>query len=835
MIRIVLTAAFFAAVLYALVRFLKRREADAQVSLAKWSVVFILLSTVCLVFLIGLPKGWIYQPAFLIGWNIVVWACLICGLALATLSFLKFFDSPPSQRLKRYLILAFVLVPVFMIGFALIIHQRFPELKPDKIDNGFSVSDYFGYLKQVQVAGSSLPTRADIYYSPRFDYSVDLKNTDWVRWQKYFKDYPMAEYGGRHPREIYFVIIPYYLPGGKPDLKAMVDAAFHGIGMDSQAAWKGKWTREESNGFEGFVFDFEKRLRQVEYHYRWKFLTDGQFAYLMGAWGEAARMSQNAALIDEMFRRTRLRDRGGRVPDRDQLSFLEKIRQAAWYRQIGLSLYQEGKVSESLPYFRHAHALRPNHPAGMQMLIATLRELGNSEEADALTDRYEIITQEAFSMEKALEILARDDVRESFPDDGSEEIIGSGNTDPTGTVFGSSQQTQKKSGDTVRGQAGNLNGREATASGPAGNLTDALQYQLLQRGIYFEKNQPTRWVDRRIIEVINAEALRQLKHLSFPYDARTQDLHLDYFKIDKRAASAENFSTVSDMIMPTGNAGTKALHVNLPALESGTVFEIQITLTDKNASNRFPFISYSFQTTYPAMRHEFYIASSNLDNILATSDGSLSQSKAPGKITWYPRSPTPQPGQAPAMIKATVWAGENYGSWQQAADAYLNRLGPLLVPGEADIQQASKIVGSSSENPEKISALFDFLQDHFKLLSTTRRSIQDRPRNSTELSKSPQGNSVDLSLYLLRLLKAAGMDAVPVLVRGQGEVIAGIPHPGQFDYMMLRVSPAGTGRPEEVYIDVADPLLPWGEIRKSWRGKGALVLERQKAALTQIQ
>ncbi|WP_373396023.1 hypothetical protein V8V91_15585 [Algoriphagus halophilus] len=100
--------------------------------------------------------------------------------------------------------------------------------------------------------------------------------------------------------------------------------------------------------------------------------------------------------------------------------------------------------------------------------------------------------------------------------------------------------------------------------------------------------------------------------------------------------------------------------------------------------------------------------------------------------------------------------------------------------------------------------------------------------------KSKKGSPEELNLALMRVLNSIGIQCSPVLIgskgNGRSELVP-FPYLNQFNEIILLARLDG----ESVYLDLSDPIAPFGYIDPEKHVKGGLMLVKDKSELIQIK
>ena len=160
--------------------------------------------------------------------------------------------------------------------------------------------------------------------------------------------------------------------------------------------------------------------------------------------------------------------------------------------------------------------------------------------------------------------------------------------------------------------------------------------------------------------------------------------------------------------------------------------------------------------------------------------------------------PRPDEDRVPAAHQTPWLEVSEFGSWQEVA-AWGAKLYPVLAPTREITEQAAALAGLSTDPEEVALRILRFVQDEVRYLAINNEGHALSPHPPRVVLTQRFGDCKDKTYLLLHLLKAQGIDAVPMLVHsGDGAyVMEHEPTPYAFDHVILRASIAG--RPH--YLD----------------------------------
>lgn len=171
-------------------------------------------------------------------------------------------------------------------------------------------------------------------------------------------------------------------------------------------------------------------------------------------------------------------------------------------------------------------------------------------------------------------------------------------------------------------------------------------------------------------------------------------------------------------------------------------------------------------------------------------------------------------------------------TWQEVGNRVLEDFQEMGFfrsnPIEKEVLNLDLNGGTEKERAKKA---YYFFQQNFQLNDFTGFWPN---QNISQLLKSKKGSPEELNLALMRVLNSIGIQCSPVLIgskgNGRSELVT-FPFLNQFNEIILLAQLDG----ESVYLDLSDPIAPFGYVEPIKHVKGGLLLTKDKSELIQIK
>lgn len=170
----------------------------------------------------------------------------------------------------------------------------------------------------------------------------------------------------------------------------------------------------------------------------------------------------------------------------------------------------------------------------------------------------------------------------------------------------------------------------------------------------------------------------------------------------------------------------------------------------------------------------------------------------------------------------------SFASWAQVGEATQQLWRDRAAVTPAIRQKAEALTAGKVSEAEKLSAIYQFVSRDVRYVAVSFGIGRYQPHPADEVLANGFGDCKDKHVLLEALLRAAGVESVPVLVAPGAYLDTDVPSPFQFSHVMTRVE--ATGGP--VWMDATLGAVPVGYLPFLERDRdGLAVPARGSAAL----
>lgn len=164
-------------------------------------------------------------------------------------------------------------------------------------------------------------------------------------------------------------------------------------------------------------------------------------------------------------------------------------------------------------------------------------------------------------------------------------------------------------------------------------------------------------------------------------------------------------------------------------------------------------------------------------------------------------------------------------TWDKVIEELLDAklFGKLLDAGRDLRERTQSVIAGKSTPIEKMAALYDYLR--LAMLWNGNYSVAGS--DPDDLLKSKKGDSGDINLLLIAMLRSAGLDANPIIAstRSHGKITDLYPLVDQFNTVVARVGVGGS----TYFLDATNPLRPYDLVAPELLNVTGLVIKEGPA------
>ena len=169
-----------------------------------------------------------------------------------------------------------------------------------------------------------------------------------------------------------------------------------------------------------------------------------------------------------------------------------------------------------------------------------------------------------------------------------------------------------------------------------------------------------------------------------------------------------------------------------------------------------------------------------------------------------------------------------FQSWDEVGRWYSGLERDRVKPDQTIRSKAAELTASAQNDSDKIEALYDFVAPRYRYVGISFGVGRFQPHSAADVFSNRYGDCKDKHTLLASLIKAAGLDAYPVLIHHERKLDESVPSPAQFDHVItfvpLKSGPDKAGDMQGLWLDSTTEVAPFRMLVASIRNKRALLV-----------
>jgi len=316
-------------------------------------------------------------------------------------------------------------------------------------------------------------------------------------------------------------------------------------------------------------------------------------------------------------------------------------------------------------------------------------------------------------------------------------------------------------------------------------------------------------VIRQRICLLTHEGVKDYGEVQWPYDTELEELHLDYARTitpDGRevvpAPSAIHEVTPPFLQDAPMYSSVKLFTISMPALEPGAIIDWQMTIRDKEGAPEelMPELStiWYFAWEIPVQRSRLVVEVPEGTSLRWQAKGidiEPTVQTAPGTIIYeFTKTDIPAITYEPYMpdlrALSPLLVVSTYDSWDEIAAWYADLAEDRYQTSSELLAKVEELTSGIQTPSDKISAIYDFVARDVRYVALEFGLGGWQPHPASEVFANRYGDCKDQATLLITMLRAAGFEAYPVLLRvgdGLDADFGLLPTPHMFNHVIAAV------------------------------------------------
>ncbi|HLY42608.1 MAG TPA: DUF3857 and transglutaminase domain-containing protein [Terracidiphilus sp.] len=377
-------------------------------------------------------------------------------------------------------------------------------------------------------------------------------------------------------------------------------------------------------------------------------------------------------------------------------------------------------------------------------------------------------------------------------------------------------------------------------SNPGDYSREALVFDKLATRIRMEADGTGTRQTTAVVRIFADAGVKQMAVLTFTYTASNQQMDIDYVRVRKPDGTVVVTPDYNVQDMPADVTREAPMysdihqkHVAVKGLGVGDTLEYQVT--QRTLKPEVPgqfWLDYTFEKNLVLLDEEFDLdVPADKTVTVASTDVQPQVTTANGRKLYHWASSNlarPDPDAPPKSTRN--WKPSlqvtTFTTWQQVGDWYESLQQQPLAITPAIQARADQLTRGLTTDDEKLRAIFNEVALHIHYVGLEFGIGRYQPHPADDVLSNEYGDCKDKHTLLASLLKAAGIQAWPVLISTSRELDPKTPSPAQFDHVITLVPLDG----KLIWMDSTEEVAPIGTLMATIRDKQALAIPAGKPA-----
>jgi hypothetical protein len=343
------------------------------------------------------------------------------------------------------------------------------------------------------------------------------------------------------------------------------------------------------------------------------------------------------------------------------------------------------------------------------------------------------------------------------------------------------------------------------------------------------------------VRILADSGVKEMAVLTFTYTASNQQVEIGYVRVIKPDGSVVITPDYNALDMPADVTRAAPMysdihqkHVAVKGLGVGDTLEYQITLRTLKPEVPGQFwLEYSFQKDLIALDEQLDLdLPADKAVTVASADLRPTVTSAGGRKLYHWASSNlarPDPDAPPKSVKRWKPSVQitTFTNWEQVGAWYNSLQRDSLIVTPAIQAKADALTKGLTSNDDKLRAIFNDVALHIHYVGLEFGIGRYQPHPADDVLSNEYGDCKDKHTLLAALLKAAGIEAWPVLISAASrELDPATPSPAQFNHVITLVPLNG----KLLWMDSTEEVAPVGLLMDGLRDKQALAIPDGKPA-----
>ena len=292
-----------------------------------------------------------------------------------------------------------------------------------------------------------------------------------------------------------------------------------------------------------------------------------------------------------------------------------------------------------------------------------------------------------------------------------------------------------------------------------------------------------------MVKILNERGKNDFSEIVLGYDSTYEKVEIEYARTIKPngevvAVGEKDIRDVSRYLNFPLYSNARARIISMPEISEGAIVEYKIRTTQSQLINKDDFdIAYNLQETEPVVSSRFSISIPKNRNLRIKplnpeynpknfNLSPLITETEEDKIYRWEFKDIPQieaePNMPPKAEINPVILASTFDSWEEIYKWWYGLSKDRIALDKAITDKVSELIQGKQAPEDKIRAIYNYCVQEIRYVGIEYGQAGYQPHPASEIFKNKYGDCKDKAILFIAMLKAAGMEAFPVLIGTRG-------------------------------------------------------------------
>ena len=349
-----------------------------------------------------------------------------------------------------------------------------------------------------------------------------------------------------------------------------------------------------------------------------------------------------------------------------------------------------------------------------------------------------------------------------------------------------------------------------------------------------------------IVKILNERGKKDFSEIVLGYDSTYEKVDIEYARTIKPdgeivAVGEKDIRDVSRYLNFPLYSNARARIISMPEITEGSIVEYKIRTTQSQLINKDDFdIAYNLQETEPVAFARMIVSipkNRNLKIKLLNPEynpgnfnlsPAASETKDEKTYSWeFKHIPQieVEPNMPPKAEINPVILASTFDSWDEIYKWWWDLSKDRILPDKAISVKVNQLIQGKKSPEEKMRAIYNYCVEEVRYVGVEYGQAGYQPHQPSEIFKNKYGDCKDKAVLFVAMLKAAGIDAFPVLIGTRQTPAMEDDFPAaNFNHCIAAVELNG----KLIFLDITAEVCSFGDLPADDQKRKVLVFRKDK-------